>query len=375
MQIYYWCPYLTNIATINAVKRSAISVKKYSKKNPEVSIINSSGEWLFFKNNDFGIKIQSTLKDINLYKYLPKEGFVFSRLSFSIIFILNFFPLIFKIKKNKPNFLIIHLLTFLPIVLSPILSKKTKIILRISGYPELTPFRKLLWKFFSKYLYIVTTPTKLTRDYLIKNKIFDKEKIKILKDPIIVVKEINKKKKENIDLKNFYLSVGRLTKQKNFMFLCEAFKRLIKENDDLKLVIAGNGEDEAKIRNFINKNNLQDNIILPGYIDNIYPYFYNSKGFILTSLWEDPGFVLVEAFFCRKLILSSNSWPGPIELIRDFKNGFVFENENLDSFLKKFKHFNNHENIEQITLNGLKSSRKFSLFSHYQNLNKTLSIN
>ena len=194
MQIYYWCPYLTNIATINAVKRSAISVKKYSKKNPEVSIINSSGEWLFFKNNDFGIKIQSTLKDINLYKYLPKEGFVFSRLSFSIIFILNFFPLIFKIKKNKPNFLIIHLLTFLPIVLSPILSKKTKIILRISGYPELTPFRKLLWKFFSKYLYIVTTPTKLTRDYLIKNKIFDKEKIKILKDPIIVVKEINKKK-------------------------------------------------------------------------------------------------------------------------------------------------------------------------------------
>ena len=62
MQIYYWCPYLTNIATINAVKRSAISIKKYSKRNPEVSIINSSGEWLFFKNNDFGIKIQSTVE-------------------------------------------------------------------------------------------------------------------------------------------------------------------------------------------------------------------------------------------------------------------------------------------------------------------------
>ena len=54
---------------------------------------------------------------------------------------------------------------------------------------------------------------------------------------------------------------------------------------------------KKKIKNFINKNNLKDNIILLGYIDNIYPYFYKAKGFILTSLWEDPGFVLVEAFF------------------------------------------------------------------------------
>ena len=69
------------------------------------------------------------------------------------------------------------------------------------------------------------------------------------------------------------------------MFLCEAFKRLISENNELKLIIAGNGEDEEKIKNFINKNNLKDNIILLGYIDNIYPYFYKAKGFILTSLW------------------------------------------------------------------------------------------
>ena len=61
MKIYYWSPYLTNIATINAVKRSAISIKKYSKKTPDVSILDSSGEWLFFKNNRFGIRILSTL--------------------------------------------------------------------------------------------------------------------------------------------------------------------------------------------------------------------------------------------------------------------------------------------------------------------------
>ena len=73
--------------------------------------------------------------------------------------------------------------------------------------------------------------------------------------------------------------------------------------------------------------------------------------------------------------MSSNSWPGPVELISDLENGFIFENENLESFVKKFKSLNKNENIKQIILNGLKSSKKFSLFSHYQNLNKILSLN
>ena len=374
MQIYYWCPYLTNIATINAVKRSAISVKKYSKKNPEVSIINSSGEWLFFKNNDFGIKIQSTLKDINLYKYLPKEGFVFSRLSFSIIFILNFFPLIFKIKKNKPNFLIIHLLTFLPIVLSPILSKKTKIILRISGYPELTLFRKLLWKFFSKYLYIVTTPTKLTRDYLIKNKIFDKEKIKILKDPIIVVKEINKKKKLTSSLitkEDYYVSVGRLTNQKNHIFLIDTFAKNIKEFKIKKLYIIGSGENFNILRNKINFYKMENNIFLMGFQKNVYNIINNSSGLISVASYEDPGFTLIESAFLKKKVISSLVKNGPLEMKEFGNTGYFFEYNNETDFVKKIIESEKANNAELIK-NAFKFSKEYSLFEHYKNLNKIL---
>ena len=57
------------------------------------------------------------------------------------------------------------------------------------------------------------------------------------------------------------------------------------------------------------------------------------------------------------------------------ENGFVFENKNLESFVKKFKSLNKNENIKQITLNGLEKFKKFTLFSHYQNLNKILSLN
>ena len=92
------------------------------------------------------------------------------------------------------------------------------------------------------------------------------------------------------------------------MFLCKAFKELIKENKELKLVIAGKGEEETNLKRFIAKHNLEKNIILVGHVQNIYPYFKNSNGFILTSLWEDPGFVLIEASYCRTVVLSCNSW-------------------------------------------------------------------
>ena len=110
MQIYYWCPFLSNVATINSVKSSATAIKKYFGKTYDnnVVILNSCGEWSFLKNNILNIKIENILP-IDFYKYLPKLGFIQSRFSFIIIFLTNFFPLLFNIKKNKPNFLIIHL--------------------------------------------------------------------------------------------------------------------------------------------------------------------------------------------------------------------------------------------------------------------------
>ena len=45
MNIYYWCPFLSNVATVKAVLNSAISIKKYSKNTISPHIINVVGEW------------------------------------------------------------------------------------------------------------------------------------------------------------------------------------------------------------------------------------------------------------------------------------------------------------------------------------------
>ena len=69
---------------------------------------------------------------------------------------------------------------------------KTKFVLRISGLPKLNFFRKLLWKSISKKIFLVTCPTNQTKNDLLKLKIFPANKIKVLFDPIIEVKEISK---------------------------------------------------------------------------------------------------------------------------------------------------------------------------------------
>ncbi len=370
MQIYYWSPFLTNIATINAVKRSAISLRKYFKKNFKVSIINSCGEWSFLKNNNYAIELVNHL-NFNLHKFLPKEGFFKSRISFIVIFILNIFPLLINIKKNKPDYLVIHLLTLLPILLSPFLYKNTKIILRISGLPELTSFRKFIWKNFAKYIYMVTTPTKLTAEDLINNQIFKSTKIKILRDPIINCEEIVKAKKEKLDKNiidnDYYISIGRLTGQKNFSFLINFFSRNVDKLKIKKLYIIGEGEEYSSLKELILKNKMQNNIFLLGFKKNIYNYLYFSSGLISSASYEDPGFTLIEAAFLKKNIISSLVKNGPKEMSLEGNVGFFYKYNDEDDLLKKIKECEN-SNDKIKNLNAIKLSKKYSIFNHSKQL-------
>jgi glycosyltransferase involved in cell wall biosynthesis len=237
--------------------------------------------------------------------------------------------------------------------------------------------RKLLWKIACKKIFKVTCPTVNTLLYIKSLKIISDDKIELLYDPIIDVKKTNKKKKEltTIKYKEYFLAVGRLTRQKNFLFLCEAMKDLIIKDKKIKLLIAGEGEEREKIEQFIKSNNLKENIILLGHIKNIYPYFINARAFIMSSLWEDPGFVIVEAAFSRTLTLSNDSRPGPKELIEDGYNGINFQKDNIESFQKSFNKIFKLKNSKILKINNLKNIKKFTIFYHYKEFKKIFLTN
>ena len=374
-KVFYWCPFISKVATIKAVIRSAQSLKKYSNKKYEPTIINVAGEWNEFKkNNDLDIRVI----DLNSSLVLDNRdwtGLVKSRFIYIYIFLISFFPLIKLIKNQKPEFFIIQLISSLPLLLNFIFNFKTKMILRISGIPKLNIIRKFYWKFTLKKINLITTPTKGTFDDLIQ-KNFDKKKLRILYDPIITPSEIIKKKKIELEKfeRDYFISIGRLTRQKNFKFLIKSIAPFIKKNSQIKLYIFGEGEQKNEIINLISKLNLKNNIKLFPYKDNIYKYIFNSNGFILSSLWEDPGFVLVEAAFLNKPILSSNCKNGPEEILDYGKNGILFKNNNENSFRENFNIFYKLDQKSKLkyTINAKKFVKKFGFFSHYKKLRNIL---
>ena len=378
-KIFYWSPYLSNVATIRNVINSALSLKKYNYDSYDVSLLDTMGEWKLYKEEIIQNKVNiKKINNLNLNFDLNKSGYFKSRLYFIFIFIFNFFPLLRLLKVKKPNFLIVHLLTSLPLTLLLFFQFKTKFILRISGLPRLNFIRKLLWRLIGKKIFLVTCPSKETLNHINKLNIFDPQKVTLLYDPIINVSKINNNLKKKIDVldlqKDYFISVGRLTKQKNHTLLIKLFKIMCNKNRNLFLYILGDGEEKINIIKEIKQLKLEDNVILLGYKKNPYPFISKANAVLSPSLWEDPGAVMIEAAFCNKIVISSDCISGPKEFLLDGKGGYLFKNNNLSSFVKTINDFlqDNNHNILLKKINAKKSSKKYTLFNHFKQLDALL---
>ena len=117
--------------------------------------------------------------------------------------------------------------------------------------------------------------------------------------------------------------------------------------------------------------------MLLNYTDNIYYYMKNSKAFILSSLWEEVGFVIVEAAVCNTFVISSNCKNGPKEFLMDGKAGILFENNENNGLFKKLRDFKKLEKNEIYEKKVLakKNSVKFSMFRHFLSLKNIIEKN
>jgi glycosyltransferase involved in cell wall biosynthesis len=379
-EIFYWGPFIDDkIATVKAIQNSVIGINKYSKIY-KATIINSIGEWnKIINNKNKEVFLNSHL---NLYEKLPKYNFIKSRFSYLIVSLICFFQLKKILLVKKPDIFIAHLLISVPLLLFKIFKFKSKLIIRISGKPKLNYLRKKIWQLSSKNVYKVLCPTEDTKNLLISENIFTKDKIFVLRDPVIYLEKFRKYKFENYNIENFQknniILVGRLTKQKNFELIIKAIEKNEIIKQEYKVYIFGSGEEKDQLENSIKKKKLTNIIFLMGHEKNIIKYMKKSEIFILTSLWEDPGFVLIEAGMCNLSIIASDCPSGPKEIISPEEyGGLLFENNDEISLNKKInQYFNtNKEQILKKKIYFKKNIRKFTVFNHTKNLEKILEIN
>ena len=377
-KIFYWSPCLNPVGTVKSTLNSASSLIKYNQDEYDVYLINACGEWdQYFEFINYN-KIKLINFKLKYFKYLPKRGYVQSRFSYVLIFILSFFPLIKLIKKYKPDFIINHLITSLPLTLLFLFKFDSKFILRISGFPKLNIVRKNFWKHVSTKLYCITSPSEELKKNLIELNIFQEKKIYFLPDAIININNFIKKKNEkliefeNIKNKKIIFSAGRFTKQKNFSYLINEFSDFCLNNDDFILYILGDGEEMNMLKEKIKEKKMYDKIILRGYVDNVYKYFRHGDLFVLSSKWEEVGFVIVEAAMSNLFVISSDCPNGPSEFLNYGNNGILFKNNESGELSKALTKFINLNKKNNMKLKLKKNANKYTMFKHFKVLNKIL---
>jgi glycosyltransferase involved in cell wall biosynthesis len=331
-KIFYWSPCLNPVGTVKSTLNSAISAMKFGKDKYDVTLINAFGEW--DEHSDFLKKNNIKIINFNykLYKYLPKKGFFQSRISYLIIYFVCFIPLLRLIKTLKPDYFIAHLITSLPLTIMNLSKFNTKFILRISGMPKLNFVRKYFWKFISKKIFIVTCPSLELKSKLRNMNLFEESKLQFLPDAIIDMNIFKIQSKEDIhefqkfENKKIIFAAGRLTKQKNFTYLIDEFCSFSEGNRDFVLLILGDGEERRTLEKKIKEKKLENKVFLIGHVKNVYKFFKKGEIFVLSSLWEEVGFVMVEAALSNLFVISSNCPNGPSEFLENGQNGILFQN-------------------------------------------------
>lgn len=375
--LIYWSPFISNVGTIKSCMNSAIAYKKFSKNDNAVKVINVFGEWNIYKDDlkENGIEI------INFYpkliKFIPSSGYIKSRLAYIFIFIIAFFPLLNFLKKEKNCIFIAHLITSLPLFLKLCFSLNNKMILRISGYPKLNFLRKYFWKIVNKKLFMVTCPTIELKDKIRNLNFLDESKLKFLPDAIINIKDFYIKKNKSLNLptkNNFILSVGRLTKQKNYKYLIYEIRKFLMHNKNYDLIIIGDGEDKNDLEKLIINLNLKERIFLLGHQQN--PFFYMKKAsfFIMTSLWEEVGFVIVEAALSNLSIISSDCSNGPKEFLSHGKAGFLYKSNKNGELQKIMDNIIHEDTLKKKRILAKRNALTYTRFRHFHSLKKLLSI-
>ena len=186
--------------------------------------------------------------------------------------------------------------------------------------------------------------------------------------------DINNVKYKKNNYGKYILNIGRLTKQKNQELLIKSFKKINLNHKNLKLLILGEGENLLYLKNLVQELKLESKVIFLGHIKDPRNLIKNSLCIIVSSLWEDPGFVMIEGAANKKIIISSDCPNGPREFFNNGKNGFLFKNNNSKSLIDTFEKFlkTNPKDLQKKIMISYKNSKKYLYVHHSKMLNYLL---
>ena len=155
------------------------------------------------------------------------------------------------------------------------------------------------------------------------------------------------------------VAVGRLSSQKNFEMLIDAFKEISEEYSDYKLIIYGEGPLRNKLSEKIEYLNLTNKVELPGYVDNVNELMNNAKIYVSSSNFEGISNSMLESLAMGIPTICTNCPVGGAEMfIDDHENGILIPVGDCKELVKSIREILANEDLEKKLSNNAISVRE-----------------
>lgn len=209
---------------------------------------------------------------------------------------------------------------------------------------QIRRFHKLFDILINKWVKFFITASKHSRDELIRCRSFSSKKIiqvpnTIFEESITISREelLNELQIKHTDF--VLCNIGFLSKRKGQIYLLEALNLLHIQDpivfDNISLLLVGNGEEEASLRQYSTLNNLNRKVHFLGYQAQFNNYLNSCDLFIFPSIeGEDMPLVILSAMNLGKTILATDV-AGIREEIEDNQSGVLItlNTKNLSKML------------------------------------------
>lgn len=171
----------------------------------------------------------------------------------------------------------------------------------------------------------------------------------MIHNPVYI--DINRYKVPN-KFDNRIVAVGRLSNQKNYQMLIEAFSIIKDDFPQCNLEIYGEGPLRDELDSLIKKYGLSDRVFLMGAFPDVLERIYGSRLFVMSSKYEGMPNALMEAMSMGIPVISTDCpCGGPSELIQDGVNGFLCENGDPVALSRKMSYVLRKDNLNTVIKN------------------------
>lgn len=160
----------------------------------------------------------------------------------------------------------------------------------------------------------------------------------------------------------FILGMGRLTRQKGFDLLLQAFARCTADHEDWWLLLLGDGEERAELLCQGEQLGITDRLKLLGCQRHPAGILRRGELFVLPSRFEGFPNALLEAMACGLPVIAADCPSGPSDIIRSGSDGVLVPVENVDALTEAMvRLMDDAEECERMGRAALKVQERFSI--------------